>query len=237
MFRPLPGLTVATLIALAILIALGTWQLQRRAEKHALLDQIADRLQAAPAPVEILLATGAYAAHRAATAQGVFDHTAEAYVYAPRSTDGPPRPGFRIVTPLRLVSGGLLLVDRGWVDAALKAPDTRKKGQVEGEIEVAGTLRPSSLPATFTPAPDLASRTFYQRDGAAIAKALNLTLSSTLILEASSRQEGGPEPLPTLVNIPDNHLQYALTWFSLALVLLVVYWRMHVIRGRFGSNH
>ncbi len=232
MFRPLPGLTVATLIALAILIGLGTWQLQRRAEKHALLDQIASRQHAPPAPIEILLATGDYAAHRAATAQGTFDHAAESYVYAPRPNEGAARPGFKVITPLRLASGGLILVDRGWVDERHKSPETRKIGQTEGETEIAGRLRPSSRPGTFTPPPDISTRTFYQRHGVAIAKALELKLASALILEATTRSEGGPEPLASELNIPDNHLQYAITWFALSVVLFVVYLSFHAAHGR-----
>src|SRR5262245_21403804 len=99
MFRPFPILTAATIVALAILIGLGVWQLQRRAEKHALLDQIAARESAGAAPVEILFATGDYAAFRHATALGTFDHAKEAYVFAPRADGGPPRQGFRVLTP------------------------------------------------------------------------------------------------------------------------------------------
>jgi surfeit locus 1 family protein len=232
MFRPLPGLTVATLIALAILIALGIWQLERRAEKHALLNQIAQRTNAPPAPIEILLASGAYAAHRPATARGTFDHAAEVFVYAPRSDESPARQGFRVVTPFRLDTGGLILVDRGWIASDHKAAESRKLGQTEGETQIAGVLRPSASPGTFTPAPDLKARVFYQRDSAAIAKALGLSLSSPIVLEATTHVVGGPEPMPTLLNIPDNHLQYALTWFSLGIVLIAVYLRMHALQGR-----
>lgn len=231
-FRPLPGLTVATLIALSILIGLGTWQLQRRAEKHALLDQIASRQNAPPAPVEILLATGDYAAHRAATARGTFDHAAESYVYAPRPNEGAARPGFKVITPLRLSSGGLILVDRGWIDERHKLAASRKSGQTEGETEIEGRLRPSSRPSTFTPPPDAASSTFYQRDSQDIAKAQGLALASTLILEATTRVEGGPLPLASELNIPDNHLQYAITWFALAVVLVIIYLSFHAARGR-----
>jgi surfeit locus 1 family protein len=231
-FRPLPGLTIATLVALAILIGLGTWQLQRRVEKHALLDQIASRQHAPPAPIEILLATGDYAAHRATTAQGTFDHAAESYVYAPRPNEGAARPGFKVITPFRLLSGGLILIDRGWVDERHKSPASRKNGQTDGETEIEGRLRPSSRPGPFTPPPDIATRTFYQRDGVAIAKALELKLASTLILEAATRTDGGPEPLASELNIPDNHLQYAITWFALAVVLVVIYLSVHASRGR-----
>ena len=232
MFRPLPILTAATVIALAILIGLGTWQLQRRAEKHALLDQIETRSTAAPAPVEILFATGDYAAFRPATADGTFDHAREAYVYAPRADGGPTRQGFKVITPLHLLSGGTILVDRGWVPEEKKNPATRQEGQFEGEIEVTGTLRPPAAPGTFTPPPDLATRTFYLRDSKAIAAAVGVTLLRPLILEATSAVDGGPEPRAGDINIPDNHLAYAITWYSLALVLFVIYLRYHQVRGR-----
>ncbi len=230
MFRPLPVLTAFTLLALAILIALGVWQLERREEKHALLDRIAFRAAAAPAPIEILLATGDdFAAHRHATARGTFDHAKEVYVYAPRTDGGPTRQGKKVVTPFALVSGGTILVDRGWVDEAWPSAD-KTVPEPEGEVDVEGVLRPSSLSRTFTPPPDTAKRMLFVRDSAAIASLAGVALKSRLILEATNRL-GNPEPLSTTLDIPDNHLNYALTWFSLALVLLVIYLRYHYVRG------
>jgi surfeit locus 1 family protein len=233
MFRPLPILTVATLFALAVLIGLGVWQLERRAEKHALIDRIAARANTPAAPVEILFATGdEFVAYRPATAFGTFDHAKEVYVYAPRTDGGPTRQGFKVLTPLRLTSGGIILVDRGWVAESAKAASARTKGQVEGEVEIEGALRPPTPAATFTPPPALDTRTFYTRDSAAIAKALGITLQRKLILEATSRTEGGPEPMSAKLEIPDNHLGYAITWLSLAVVLFVIYLRYHYTRGR-----
>lgn len=230
MFRPLPILTATTIVALAVLIALGTWQLERRAEKHALIEQIEQRAKAAPAPIEILLATGDYAAHRHATAYGTFDHARETYVFHPRADDGPTRLGYKVLTPFDLVSGGTLLVDRGWVDEAHKDPATRMEGQVAGELELEGVLRPASKPRTFTPPPK--ERTFFLRDAPGIAKTLGLTLKTTLIFEASVKAAGGPEPLPSTIDLPDNHLQYAITWFGFAIVLIVIYFRLHMVQGR-----
>ena len=130
------------------------------------------------------------------------------------------------------MSGGAILVDRGWVAEDRKDPATRQEGQFEGEIEVSGTLRPPSTPGTFTPPPDLATRTFYLRDGTAIAAVVGVKLLRPLILEATLAVDGGPEPRTTEINIPDNHLNYALTWYSLAVVLLVIYLRFHQVRGR-----
>jgi surfeit locus 1 family protein len=231
MFRPLPILTAFTLIALAVLIALGVWQLQRREEKHALIAQIEARAQTPSAPIEILLVTGdAFAAHRHATALGTFDHAKEVYVYAPRTDGGPTRQGKKIVTPFNLASGGTILVDRGWVNEWWPNPD-KSFPEPEGEVEVEGVLRPSSMPGTFTPPPDIAKRTLYLRDSTAIAKLAGVTLKSRLILEATTRL-GNPEPLKAALNIPDNHLNYAITWFSLGVVLVVIYLRYHYVRGR-----
>jgi surfeit locus 1 family protein len=233
MFRPLPILTVATLIALAVLTALGTWQLERRAEKHALIERIAARENTPSAPVEILFATGdAFVAYRPATAFGTFDHAKEVFVYAPRTDGGPTRQGFKVLTPFRLASGGIILVDRGWVAESAKDASTRANGQIEGDVEIEGALRPPTPRSTFTPPPALATRTFYTRDSTAIAKALGMTLQRDLIFQATSRSAGGPEPMSTKLDIPDNHLGYAITWFSLALVLLVIYLRYHYVRGR-----
>ena len=229
-FRPLPILTIATLAALAVLIGLGVWQLQRRTEKHAQLDQIAARSGMAPAPIEILLATGDYAAHRPATAIGTFDHAKETYVYHPRADQGPTRQGKKVLTPFELTSGGVILVDRGWVDESWPSRDESLR-EPKGIVEIEGLLRPSSRSNAFTPPADTAKRLFFVRDGEAIAKAAGVRLKTTLVFEMTKRF-GNPEPLPSMLNIPDNHLNYALTWFALAAVLLVIYFRYHFVRGR-----
>ncbi len=233
-FRPLPVMTVAATLALLLLIGLGTWQLQRRAEKHEILAQIEARRIMEPAPVEILLPVGDYAIFRPATAAGTFLHEKEAYVSEARTDTGPTRPGVRVMTPLQLMDGSLILVDRGWVPLDQRDPSTRTQGQVDTEVTVEGSFRRSAPGSTFTPPPDLKQRTWFRRSATDIAVGLGLTLRSPLIFEATSRVPGGPEPLPTAVNIPDNHLNYALTWFALAVVLAVFYLRFHVVQGRLG---
>lgn len=231
-FRPLPGLTVAALIALAILLGLGTWQVQRRTEKHALFAQIAARQTEPAAPVEYLLPAGDYAAFRQATAQGQFDHTREAFVFSPRTDKGPTQPGFKVITPFRLLSGDTILVDRGWIEKEHRDPQTRAPGQIQNQVEIEGVLRRTTAASAYTPAPDLAAKIFYARDSRAIAETLGVKLKTPLILQATSRTPSGPEPLSATLEIPDNHLSYAITWYSLALTLIVVYLRYHFVIGR-----
>jgi len=233
-FRPLPGLTIATLVALAMAVGLGTWQLQRRAEKHAMLSQIEARKVMAAVAVELLLPVGDYAIFRPATATGTFLHKDEAYVSEARTNTGPTRPGVRVMTPFRLTGGDIILVDRGWVPLEARDPATRTNGQVEGVVTIEGSLRRSAPGSTFTPPPDIKARTWFKRNAPDIAAGLGLQLRSPLVFEATSRSADGPEPLPTAVNIPDNHLNYALTWFSLGIVLVVIYLRYHVVQGRLG---
>jgi len=232
MFRPLPTLTVATTIALVILLGLGTWQMQRREEKHAQLREVTQRQSSAPAPVEYVLPLGDYGAFRKVTAIGRFTHGNEAYVFTPRSEDGPARMGFRVITPFVLAGGDTILVDRGWVPESKRDAATRTAGQPEGVIKVEGSLRRQAPGGFFTPPPDTERRIFYARNSDTISHSLGLKLRSKLILEADSAVTGGPEPLPTLENLPDNHLNYALTWYSLAIVLIGVYLRYHYMQGR-----
>jgi surfeit locus 1 family protein len=233
-FRPLPGLTIAALVALAIAVGLGTWQLQRRAEKHAMLAQIEARKVMAAVAVELLLPVGDYAIFRPATATGTFLHKDEAYVSEARTNTGPTRPGVRVMTPFRLTGGDIILVDRGWVPLDARDPATRADGQVAGVLTIEGAFRRSAPGSSFTPPPDLEARTWFRRNAPDIAAVLGFQLRSPLVFEATSRSAGGPEPLPTAVNIPDNHLNYALTWFSLGIVLVVVYLRYHMVQGRLG---
>lgn len=231
-FRPLPILTAFAAAALVILLGLGTWQLQRRAEKHALLAQIAARQDAPAAPIEILIATGDYAAFRKAVALGAFDHAKEAYVYAPRADGGLTRLGKKVLTPFHLTSGDTILVDRGWVSLEWSSADHDKSvPEPEGEVEIEGVLRPSAVPGAFTPPAEPDKRLFYARDTAAMAKSMGITLKTGLVLELT-RRLGNPEPLSATIDIPDNHLNYAITWFALAIVLLVIYLRYHFVRGR-----
>ena len=231
-FRPMPVLTVVTLVALALLVGLGLWQLERREEKHALLAQIAQRMIAPAESIEALLTDDGAAPFRHATAQGTFEHAQESYVFAPRSDDAGTRLGYKVITPLRLTASAVVMVDRGWVPEDHRAPATRLKGQIDEPVTVRGLLKPTATPGLFTPEPSLAEHIWYVHDIAAIAAAFGLKPATTLYLEASASVPGGPEPIADMPEIPDNHLQYALTWFALAIVLLVVYLVFHHSRGR-----
>lgn len=231
-FRPLPVLSVFTIGALVILIGLGLWQLERREEKHALIAEMAHRMIAPAESIEALLINEAEAPFRHATAHGTFEHAQESYVFAPRTTETGTHLGYKVITPLRLTAGALVMVDRGWVPEEQRSPRARLKGQTDREVTIRGLLKPPRAPGMFTPDPNTVEHIWYVHDITAMTAAYGVKPATMLYLEASMSEPGGPIPLSETPEIPDNHLAYAITWFGLAIVLVVIYFVFHRARGR-----
>lgn len=222
--------------ALLVLIGLGVWQIQRLHEKNALLTSIAERMTAQEAPLdEILRLPLTETEWRHVRARGRFLHDKEAYVHAIEPELGL---GVHVLTPLEMGGGGLVLVDRGFVPLPSKYPETRSAGQVEGEVDVSGIVRLAGERNMFTPAADEAQRTWYWRDPEGIAETLGVAIRAPIVIVAD--QPANPGGMPRFagyrVDIPNNHLPYALTWFGLALTLIGVYLVYHVRNGRLGLS-
>jgi surfeit locus 1 family protein len=231
-FRPLPGMTFWAVPALFVLVGLGVWQVERLHQKEQLLTTIADRMQAAEAPVEdVLRLPLSEMEWRHVRAEGRYLHDKEAYVYATEFDLGL---GVHVLTPLVLRTGGTILVDRGFVPLASKAPEARAAGRVEGDAAISGLVRLAGERNMFTPATDEAQRMWYWRDIEGIARALGATLRAPIVIVAE--RPANPGGLPRFagyrLDIPNNHLQYALTWFGLAATLLGVYLVYHARNGR-----
>jgi surfeit locus 1 family protein len=225
-------MTLFALPALLVLVGLGAWQVQRLHEKQALLDTIAQRMSAPEAPLsDVLRLPPAQAEWRRVEMRGRFLHDKEAYVHAVEPALGL---GVHVLTPLVSSDGDTVLVDRGFVPLASRPPETRAAGQRDGEVDVSGIVRLSGQRNVFTPAADEAHRTWYWRDIEGIASSSGLTLKAPVVIVAE--QPANPGGLPQFpgfhVEIPNNHLQYAITWFGLAMTLIGVYLAYHVRYGR-----
>lgn len=218
-----------TLVALPILVGLGVWQMERKAWKETLIATIAAR--ASEAPVDLL---GAYSAthehplgfeYMRAKARGRFAHDKERYFYAPDQVLGP---GFHVYTPME-ISGSktVVFVNRGFVPERLKDPAKRPEGQVGGEVEIVGLMRGSGQKGSFTPDNDAKANLWFWRDYAGLFASAYAGSDRTMIavaLDAEAAAPGGwPKGGATLVNLPNRHLEYALTWFGLAATLVVIF--------------
>jgi surfeit locus 1 family protein len=232
-FRPLLIPTLWLLPGLALLVGLGIWQMERLHEKEALIAAVQSGISAPPVPLAEALALGAANAEwRHVRVTGHFLHDKELYVFS-RGPMGAV--GVDIVTPFVLEDGGTVLIDRGFVPEALHQSTTRQAAQVTGEVSLTGVLRLSQQPGLFTPAPNTDTRLWFVKDVPSMAKAAGLTVPS-LVIEADATPNPGGWPLggQTRVEFANDHLQYAVTWFGLALALTGVYLFYHRSRGRLG---
>jgi len=233
-FRPLPSLTVFCVPLLAALIALGVWQLQRLHWKLGLIAEMNAHLQAPPMSLDdILKLPQQDAQYRRVALDGRFENDRESYFFT--ATDE-GYSAYHVVTPFELHDGRVLFVDRGLVPPALRNPQTRPASLLEGEQHVVGVWRVPDAPGFFTPAPDLKNRVWYSHNIAGIAKALAITPVAPVIVEADATPVPGgwPRGGQTVVSLPNDHLQYALTWFLMATALVVIYFAYHRAQGRLG---
>jgi surfeit locus 1 family protein len=229
-----------TLAALGVLLALGSWQLERKAWKDALVASLRERLGA---PVAALPAREVWPRleqrkdeFRRVSFPAEFLHAQEALVYSAGSalrTDV-SGPGYWVFTPARLTGGSLVMINRGFVPEANRDPATRSQGQQPGSVEITGYLRWPEQRGLFSPTDDPEHNLWYLRDHAAIAAAKGVEVAAPFYIDQEAPQAPGgvPKAGPLSVSLPNNHLQYALTWFGLALCLVGVFVAWLVSRAR-----
>jgi surfeit locus 1 family protein len=225
------GLLVPAALAFAALIALGTWQIKRKAWKEGLIAALTERLAAPPValppPAAWPSLDPADDEYRRVKFAATFDHGKEALVYAAASAFRPDVSGigYWIFTPARLADGTSVIVNRGFVPDARKDRATRAVGQITGPVEITGALRWPEPRHWFSPADNPARNLFYTRDPLAIAAAEGVRPVAPFYVEQESPVPPGglPQPGKLVVHLRNEHLQYAITWYGLALVLVVVF--------------
>jgi surfeit locus 1 family protein len=231
-FRPLLWPTLFTLPALLLMLGLGVWQLERLQWKTTLIAERAERMQAAPIDLPRPGDDLAAVEYRRVALAGSFLHDQE-LALAARSHLGIP--GYHIVTPFRLADGLTVLVDRGWVPLARRDPKTRAEGQLPGEVTLAGLIRRPVGQGWMVPDNEPEHNLWFWFDLPAMARHAGITgpLAPVYVDAAAGNVPGGyPLGGETRVELPNDHLQYAFTWFSLAIALIVIYLVFHHQRGR-----
>ena len=208
--RGLLFLLIFGLTGVAILVGLGVWQVQRLDWKQGLLADIATRIAADPValPTDPDPVADKYLP---VTVDGVIQPD-ELHVLVSLKRVGP---GYRVIAPFETGDGRRILLDRGFVGTAQKN-DARSGGAVS----VTGNLHWPDDRTGSTPANDEAGNIWFARDVADMAAALD-TEPVLLIARSSTGPTVRPLPIDT-VGVPNDHLQYAITWFSLALIWSVM---------------
>jgi surfeit locus 1 family protein len=230
--------TLAALVALIVLLGLGTWQLERKRWKEDLLAKIAARVTADPLPlarVVQLARSKDDVEYLHVSASGRYHHDKERYLYAP----APSGLAWQVYTPLEVSPGRIVWVNRGVVADANKAPATRVAGQVAGETEVRGVVRAPPEKTLFTPQNDAAGNLWYWADLPALTASAFPPGSGVTALPFMVETHARPTPpggLPkggvTRIALANRHLEYAITWYGIALTLIGVYLAFAVTRLR-----
>jgi surfeit locus 1 family protein len=225
--RGLVLFTAFSAASLALLIGLGMWQLHRLEWKQGLIAKIEERVHADPVTLKEAVArarAGEDVSYLRVRVDGRFDNAKERYLYA--FSDGAP--GWHVITPLATPEGEVVLVDRGFVPDAFKAPSSRAQGEINDAVTVTGLARTPETQGLFIPDNEPAENRWFWRDLGALSKSMfpaGAPEVAPFILEAERSDIPGGWPLSgqTKLDLPNNHLQYALTWFLLALCLVVIY--------------
>lgn len=216
--------TVVVALCIAIMIGLGVWQIERMRWKEGVLAHVAALQGAAAVPAAPAIALNSDVDFRRVEIDcpGL---AAAPYLELFGVHDG--NPGVRLISACPVDAGPYktVLVDRGFVDAEVSARPPVDAGSV-APLHLVGVLRRPERGNWFSPANEPARGRFYLRDAAAMADALHVTAPAPVFLmaENSTNPEWAalkPQPLPA--DIPNNHLQYVLTWFGLAAALAGVY--------------
>jgi surfeit locus 1 family protein len=238
--RPLLWPTLVTLPAVLLALGLGSWQVQRLQWKTDLLAERQARRAAPPLPGLPAAFDPAQHEFRKLRIEGRFLNDKELYLAA-RSLRG--HPGYHVVTPFALAAdagaGGVVLVNRGWVPLDRKEPETRRLGQVEGKTALEGYLREPVPRGWFTPDNVPARNFWFYVDIPSMARTAGLETAGPdavkpYIIEAGPAENPGGYPIGgiTRFEAPNDHLQYAITWYAMALIGIVVYLLYHRRRAR-----
>ncbi len=231
------GLLIPALLVFAVLMALGTWQIERKSWNEGLIAAMTERLAAPPAalppPATWPRLDAARDEYSRVTFAATFDHGKEALIYAAASAFRPDVPGGGtgdwVFTPARLPDGAYVIVNRGFVPEARKNAASRAAGQIAGPVEIVGTMRWPDARHWFSAADDPLHNLWFTRDPLAIAaaKGLNQRLGPVAPFyveqESPVPPDGLPQPGKLVVRLRNEHLQYAVTWYGLAQVLVVVF--------------
>jgi cytochrome oxidase assembly protein ShyY1 len=226
---------VFTIVMVALFVGLGVWQLQRRVEKHALIAALTERLAAAPAPLPLLsewsALTPAKDEFRRVSFTATYQLLADAMVYSSGSSvrEDISGPGTWAFVPARLENGETVVINTGFV------PNTMQDRAVEDRavarlitrqpVTLTGYIRFPESPGMLTPAENLTKRLWFTRDHLAMARTLGWPKVAPFYidLEQPAPANGIPKPGPLEVHLKDDHMQYAITWFTLAAAVVIAF--------------
>lgn len=233
--RPALWPTLVSLPILLLSLGLGVWQMERREWKRDILDRIAANQAAVPISLdELLNGNPLRYEYGRVKVGGTFLYDKEFFLAA-RSLKN--KVGHQIVVPLKTDDGRIVLFDRGWIPQERKDPARRAEGQAAGRVELVGIVRRNQERRQFAPENVPDKNVWFHVDVPLMRKMAGAPPDpklDTFFLDADATPNPGGLPVggQTRFDIPNDHLQYAITWFLIALAMAGVYLAYHWEAGR-----
>ncbi|MEQ9258815.1 MAG: SURF1 family protein [Roseovarius sp.] len=196
------------LAGVAVLVSLGVWQMQRLAWKEGVLAEIEARIAAEPVALPEAIDRAA-AKYLPVALEGRFGDGVLRVLVSRKQVGA----GYRIISPFETVESRRVLVDRGFIRVAgqLLPPPT-------GRVRILGNLHWPDDRLSSTPENDIEGNTWFARDIVPMAEVLG-TEPLLVVVREVSENDPAMTPLPVDTSaIPNDHLEYAITWFSLAAI-------------------
>ncbi len=233
--RPALWPTLVSLPILILSLGLGIWQMERREWKRDILDRIAANQAAAPVSLDELLNGNPLRYEYGRVKLGgtfLFD---KEYFLAARSLKN--KVGHQVVVPLKTDDGRIVLFDRGWIPQERKDPTRRAEGQPAGHVELVGIVRRNQERRQFAPENVPDKNVWFHVDVPLMRKMAGAPADpklDTFFFDADATPNPGGLPVggQTRFDIPNDHLQYAITWFLIAVAMAGVYLAYHWEAGR-----
>ena len=197
---------------ITVFCSLGTWQLYRLQWKLDLIEQINAGLKSEPVKYSKIIKKN----YQRVTVEGKFKFNKQIYLYSLNETG---KPGFDVITPLMTNSNEHVLVNRGWIEKNYK--DLKSINAIK-DNEIVGIFREIPKPNMFKPKNDIFKNIWFSLDQNDLERFTGINFRNYVIF-LEGKKTNLPTPKVITANLTNNHLKYALTWYSVALSILIYF--------------
>ena len=193
--------------------ALGTWQLYRLQWKTALISEITFGLDSTPVKYSNTIKKN----YQRVVSEGKFNFEDQIYLY---SLNESGKPGYDVITPYKTLKNENVLVNRGWINKNFKG--NLEINLKENEVKITGLLREIYKANIFKPKNDLKNNIWFTLDANDLKELTGKQFPNYMIFLEKPKNKV-PVPKKISIDVPNNHLKYAITWYSIAISILFYY--------------
>ncbi len=201
------------ILFITLFCTLGTWQLYRLQWKTALISEITFGLDSTPIKYSNTIKKN----YQRVVSEGIFNFEDQIYLY---SLNESGKPGYDVITPYKTLKNENVLVNRGWINKNLKG--NSEINLKKNEVKITGLLREIYKANIFKPKNDLKKNIWFTLDANDLKELTGKQFSNYMIFLEKPKNKV-PIPKKVSVDVPNNHLKYAITWYSIAISILFYY--------------